>query len=160
TSSSDTISNQWSNEYCENAAVRMVTKTYLGRRTVTPIEIAVAAGDGERGVFVPTVQLGSVMLATTVTKVKNGKTWVPAINASDGRVKLLSRKELGTWISLDDDVEVLEMHGVLGREQLCDWLRELGDSETPLENEDDVQIGLEDEGGRELIRRLLRVYRK
>ncbi|ETM33991.1 hypothetical protein L914_18826, partial [Phytophthora nicotianae] len=142
------------------AATRMVTKTYLGRRTVTPIEIAVAAGDGERGVFIPTVQLGSVMLATTVTKVKNGKAWVPAINASDGRVKLLSRKELGTWIPLDDDVEVLEMHGGLGLEQLSDWLRGLGDSETPLENENEVQIGLEDEGGRELIRRLLRVYRK
>ncbi|ETN04208.1 hypothetical protein PPTG_14918 [Phytophthora nicotianae INRA-310] len=150
-----------SNELKYNEAERAVVIPFrTSGATITPIEIAVAAGDGERGVFVPTVQLGSVMLATTVTKVKNGKTWVPAINASDGRVKLLSRKELGTWISLDDDVEVLEMHGVLGREQLCDWLRKLGDSETPLENEDDVQIGLEDEGGRELIRRLLRVYRK
>ncbi|KAG3054939.1 hypothetical protein PC128_g8900 [Phytophthora cactorum] len=100
------------------------------------------------------------MLAVTVTEARNGKAWVPAINASNGLVKLSSKKGLGTWLPLDDDVEVLEKHGVLEREQLREWLREIGDSETPLDNEDEVRIGIEDEGGRELVRRLLRAYRK
>ncbi|KAG3116130.1 hypothetical protein PI124_g4624 [Phytophthora idaei] len=48
------------------------------------------------------------------------------------------------------------MNGVLHRDQL----REMGDSETPLENEDEVHIGIDDEGGGGLMNRLLRVYRE
>ncbi|KAG3000683.1 hypothetical protein PC120_g20648 [Phytophthora cactorum] len=142
------------------ATVRMTAKTYLGRSTVTPVEISVTTEDGEIGIFLPTVQLGSVILAATVMEARNGKGWAPAINANSGRVKLPSKKELGTWIPLDDDVEIPEMHGIMEREQRREWLREIGDSETPLDNEDEVHIGLGDEGGRELIRRPLRVYRK
>ncbi|KAG3233920.1 hypothetical protein PI124_g21016 [Phytophthora idaei] len=127
------------------STVRMTAKTYLGRSTVTPVEISVTTEDGEKGIFLPTVQLGSVMLAATVMEARNGKGWAPAINASSGRVKLPSKKEQGTWIPLDDDVEILEMHGIMEREQLREWLREIGDSETPLDNEDEVHIGLEDE---------------
>ncbi|KAG2923711.1 hypothetical protein PC116_g19019 [Phytophthora cactorum] len=132
----------------------MAAKAYLECSAVASVEIAKTAENGERGIVLPTVQLGLVMLAVTVTEARNGKAWVPAINASNGLVKLSSKKGLGTWLPLDDDVEVLE------REQLREWLREIGDSETPLDNEDEVRIGIEDEGGRELVRRLLRAYRK
>lgn len=78
------------------AAVRMARKTRLGRSTVTPVEIAVEAKDGERGIFLPTTTLGSVMLSATLTEARNGKAWVPAIYAGRDRMKLPSKKELGS----------------------------------------------------------------
>ncbi|KAG3242938.1 hypothetical protein PI124_g12238 [Phytophthora idaei] len=47
-----------------------------------PVQITVTAEDGERGIFVPNVQSSSVMLAATVTEVRNRKAWVPVINAT------------------------------------------------------------------------------
>lgn len=66
----------------KNAAVCMVKRTQLADSTVTPVEVAVTADDGEQGLFVPTQHVGSVMLAATVTRAKNGKAWVPATNSS------------------------------------------------------------------------------
>ncbi|KAE9301653.1 hypothetical protein PF008_g22691 [Phytophthora fragariae] len=142
------------------AAERMAVKTRLGKSTVTPVQIAVTAKNGERGIFVPTIQLGSVMLATTVTEVQDGKAWVPAINSGRDRVKLPSKKELGTWIPLQEDVEVLEVNGALRREQMVKWLSEMGDADTPLDNEDEMKIGMEDDDSRTLVKRLLRAYRR
>ncbi|KAE9185149.1 hypothetical protein PF002_g26247 [Phytophthora fragariae] len=141
------------------AAVRVARKTHLTSRSVTPIEVAVVAKNGEKGVFVPTTRLGSVMLAATVTEVQDGKVWIPAINGSDGRVKLPSKKNLGTWVPLDEDVTVLEVNGELDHTKLRRWLDVLGDADTPLDDEDDVQIGVEDDGSRQLMIRLLRVFR-
>ncbi|KAE8881140.1 hypothetical protein PF010_g20966 [Phytophthora fragariae] len=140
------------------AAVRVARKMHLTSRSVTPIELAVVAKNGEKGVFVPTTRLGSVMLAATVTEVQNGKVWIPAINGSDGRVKLPSKKILGTWVPLDEDVAVLEVNGELDHTNLRRWLDELGDADTPLDDEDDVQIGVEDDESRQLMIRLLRVF--
>ncbi|OWZ00782.1 hypothetical protein PHMEG_00027955 [Phytophthora megakarya] len=82
----------------------MTKKTYLTSRTVTTIEVAVVAKDGEK-------VLGSVMLATTVTKVKKGTAWIPAVNGSDGHVNLPSKVLLETWVPLDEEVAVLEISG-------------------------------------------------
>ncbi|KAE9118319.1 hypothetical protein PF010_g8269 [Phytophthora fragariae] len=141
------------------AAVRMAATRRLGRSTVTPIEVAVTAEDGEKGIFLPATKLGSVMLAATVTEARNGKTWVPAINAGRDRVKLPSKKELGTWILLDDDVTVLEVNGSMSRERIVEWLADMGDTETPVDNEHEMKIGVEDEDSRSLMKKLLRVYR-
>ncbi|KAG2776353.1 hypothetical protein Pcac1_g13092 [Phytophthora cactorum] len=45
-----------------------------------------------------------------MTDVRNGKAWERAINAGRDRVKLPSKKELGTWIPLDEEMEVLEVN--------------------------------------------------
>ncbi|OWZ02523.1 hypothetical protein PHMEG_00025903 [Phytophthora megakarya] len=84
---------------------------------------------------------GAVMLAAAVTKVKNGKALVPAVNAYGGRVKLPGRKELGVWIPVDADMRVLEMNGDLDQETLLSWMSELGDTATPLEDEKQVNVG-------------------
>ncbi|KAJ8546628.1 hypothetical protein ON010_g11608 [Phytophthora cinnamomi] len=89
------------------AAVRMIHKTELEGRTVTPIAVAVPAPDGGRGVFVPTTYTGAIMMVTAVTTVKDGSAWVPAVNAHDKSTKLPSKKELGTWIPIDNDAAVL-----------------------------------------------------
>ncbi|KAL4172067.1 hypothetical protein KRP22_007241 [Phytophthora ramorum] len=142
------------------AAVRLVKHTRLMRSSVTPMEMAVVAPDGEEGVFVPMGQCGTVMLATTLTTAKEGKALVPAINVHGGRVKLPARKELGTWVPVDAEMQVLAVNGEMERSRLNEWLESLGDSETPLDNEDEVRIGTEEPTARELVLKLLRAYRK
>ncbi|KAG1697434.1 hypothetical protein DVH05_016308 [Phytophthora capsici] len=143
------------------AAVRMARRTQLEGRTVTPVEIAVAAADGEVGVFLPTKQTGAVMLAATVTTVRDGKAWVPDINAQESGVRLPSKRELGTWIPMDREMQVLNMSGGLKSSKVKEWLKSLNEnSEKPLNDEEDVHIGVEDSESRGLILRLLRVYRQ
>ncbi|ETP03772.1 hypothetical protein F441_19316 [Phytophthora nicotianae CJ01A1] len=137
------------------AAVRMTRTTKLGRATAKPIEGAMTAKDGEKGIFLPTNWLGSVMLVATVTEAR-GKAWIPAINASGGHVKLPSKRELGTWVPLDKDVSVLEVSvlevsGAMRSDAVRSWLDELGYTETPLEKEDDVHIGVEGKSDRSLV---------
>ncbi|KAE9295538.1 hypothetical protein PF008_g24238 [Phytophthora fragariae] len=140
------------------AAVRMLRKTELGGRTVTPVAIAVPAEDGERGVFLPTKLTGAVMLAATVTTAKGGYAWVPAVNSYDKPMRLPSKKELGTWVPLDDDTTVMSMDHEASSDELEQWVDGLGDSETPLECEDVIEVG--EPSARALITKLLRVYRK
>ncbi|KAI9994808.1 hypothetical protein PInf_011643 [Phytophthora infestans] len=142
------------------ATVRLVRRTPLTRQTVTPIEVSVTAPDDEKGIFVPTTSYGTVMLATTVTRSRNGKATIFAVNVHGGKVKLPSKAELGTWIPLEENMQVLTMNGELDNKKLGAWLKELGDDETPLDNEDEVRIGSKETGARNLIIRLLRAYRK
>ncbi|KAE9303040.1 hypothetical protein PF008_g22326 [Phytophthora fragariae] len=142
------------------AAVRMTGKAQLAERTVTPVQVSVAAEDGECGIFIPTKQAGAVMLAATVTKEYHGRAWVPAVNTNGTVARLPNKKELGTWIPLDKEMDILAMNGELRIDRLGEWLNEMGDTATPLENEDEVQIGVEDTGSRNLVMKLLRVYRQ
>ncbi|KAG6623015.1 Gag-pol fusion protein [Phytophthora cinnamomi] len=144
------------------AVVRMARKTQLDKFMVAPVEVAVTAKDGENGIFIPTKHTGAVMLAPTVTTVRNGKALVPAINANGEESRLPTKKELGRWIPLDQDVTMLQMNGELRRERVSAWLDELGrdGGGEPLENEQDVNVGVDDEESKQLIIKLLRVYRQ
>ncbi|OWZ19436.1 hypothetical protein PHMEG_0006333 [Phytophthora megakarya] len=57
------------------ATVRLSSATNLQFRTMQPVEVAVAAADGDEGIFLPTVEHGAVLLAAAVTKFKDGKRW-------------------------------------------------------------------------------------
>ncbi|KAG6586877.1 Gag-pol fusion protein [Phytophthora cinnamomi] len=59
----------------------MVRRTELDGGAVTPVEVSVVANDGEIGIFLPTKYTGAVIMAATVTKVKNGRALVPVVNA-------------------------------------------------------------------------------
>ncbi|GMF53437.1 unnamed protein product [Phytophthora fragariaefolia] len=98
------------------------------------------------------------MLAATVTTARNGRAWVPAINSSDKPTKLPNKKELGTWIPVDNDMEIIAMNGELMTERVGQWLDTLGDGETPLDDESDIHVGDEEPSTRVLITMLLRVY--
>ncbi|OWZ09828.1 LOW QUALITY PROTEIN: hypothetical protein PHMEG_00017409 [Phytophthora megakarya] len=141
------------------AAVRRARATNLPRRSVQTVDVAVAAPDGEIGVFVPTVNNGAVMLAPAMTKVKNGRAAIPAIYTYGGRVKLPNKRELGVWAPLKQDIELLEMSGELQPEKVRVWLDELGDVNMPLTDESVLDIGTQDGGSRALILKLLRAYR-
>ncbi|KAG2895269.1 hypothetical protein PC114_g15547 [Phytophthora cactorum] len=52
------------------------------------------------------------------------------------------------------------MSGEMDREKLSAWLKDLGDDETPLDNEVEVRVGIEETSAWTLIIRLLRAYRK
>ncbi|POM68333.1 Hypothetical protein PHPALM_15516 [Phytophthora palmivora] len=142
------------------ATVRLVSHTRLRRRAVQPVEVSVMAPDGEEGVFLPTDNCGPVLLAAAVTTVANGRALIPAINMHGGRVKLPSKMELGTWIPLNADMQTLKVHGELKYERLKAWLEEMSDDQCPLNNEDEVRIGITDPNARELVIKLLRAYRK
>ncbi|KAE9024579.1 hypothetical protein PR001_g12641 [Phytophthora rubi] len=142
------------------APVRMVCRTQLTGHAVTPVEVAVAAEDGERGLFLPTQYTGAVMLAATVTTARNGKAWVPAINTGSTSARLPNKKELGTWVPVNDNMEILSMSGELDASRVGQWIDDLGDSTTPLDDENGVQIGVEEPQARVLVTKLLRVYRK
>ncbi|KAJ8566767.1 hypothetical protein ON010_g6354 [Phytophthora cinnamomi] len=75
------------------AAVRMVRGTEIDACVVTPVEVAVAANDGEVGVFLPTKYTCAVMLAATIRNVKNGKAIVPAVNAKNAQARLPASDE-------------------------------------------------------------------
>ncbi|GMF22498.1 unnamed protein product [Phytophthora fragariaefolia] len=51
------------------------------------------------------------------------------------------------------------MRGDLQPDRIRDWLDELGDSATPLDDEDDIDIGTTEPDERKLMLKLLRAYR-
>ncbi|GMF41779.1 unnamed protein product [Phytophthora fragariaefolia] len=140
--------------------VGMARRTTIDGCAVTPVEVAVAANDGEIGIFLPTKYTGAVMLAATVTKVRNGKAIVPVVNAKNEQARLPMKQELGKWIPIDSSLELLEMRGKLRRERINEWLDGLGGSDVPLDAEQDMNIGTEDDQSRQLVLKLLCAYRK
>ncbi|KAG6614968.1 Gag-pol fusion protein [Phytophthora cinnamomi] len=141
------------------AAVRMVGKTRLQEHAVTPVEVSVAATGGECGLFLPTQYTGVVTLAATVTTARNWRAWVPAINSGELPAKPPNKKQLGTWVSMDSDMSMLAMSGEMEAERVEQWIDELGDSTTPLNDESDAHIGVDEPNARVLVTKLLRVYR-
>lgn len=63
-------------------------------------------------------------------------------------------------MALNDDMEVWEKKGLLQREHIVAWLNEIGGDTEPLYDESAVNIGTTDEGARQLILKLLQVYRR
>ncbi|KAE9265864.1 hypothetical protein PR003_g32322, partial [Phytophthora rubi] len=57
-------------------------------------------------------------------------------------------------------MEVLDLEGELSHERITTWLTEMGDTATPLDNEEEARVGTEDPEGRALVMKLLRVYRQ
>lgn len=58
------------------------------------------------------------------------------MNAKDGQVRLPAKQELGQWIPLDKDVELLQMSGALRRDKINEWLDGLSGSAEPFDDED------------------------
>jgi hypothetical protein len=109
---------------------------------------------------VPTMTCGSVMLAATVTTSRNGKALVPMINVQGSKAKLLSKKELGVWIPREEGMQVLALSEELDRDNLDPWLNELGNTETPLDNEDELRVGEAELDARAIVVLMLRAYRE
>jgi len=100
------------------------------------------------------------MLAATVTTSRNGKALVPMINVQGSKAKLLSKKELGVWIPREEGMQVLALSEELDRDNLDPWLNELGNTETPLDNEDELRVGEAELDARAIVVLMLRAYRE
>ncbi|OWZ09385.1 hypothetical protein PHMEG_00017920 [Phytophthora megakarya] len=89
------------------ARVQLASATKLRRRAVQPIEVLVAARDGEGGIFLPTGDLGFVLTAAAVTKVNGGKAIVHVINVHSGQIWLPRKQEVGVWVPAKGDITML-----------------------------------------------------
>lgn len=139
--------------------VRAASRTKIDTQRVVPIEVAVAAEDGEVGVFLPRNQRGPVMLGATVSVARGGKAVIPLLNVNGSRIKLPSQEELGTWVPIDEHLEILEMDDQLSTERVHEWVERMEGSDEPLQDEVVLDIGVKDPAERGLILRLLRRYR-
>ncbi|OWZ13388.1 hypothetical protein PHMEG_00013300 [Phytophthora megakarya] len=138
------------------AAVRLVNAAKLRRRAVQPVDITVGAPDGEVGVFLPTGDFGSVLTVAAVTTAHDGKALVPVINTHGGR----EQAEIGCLAPVDADITMIKMHDEMINERLHEWMKELDEDETPLDDEEDVNVGTTDPKVRVLVLKWLRAYRK
>lgn len=143
----------------QSAVVRVARASKVRTETITQVDVVVAAGEGEVGVFVPTYTGKVARLAPTVAVARGGKLRVPVLNALGRRVKLPAREELGKWVPVADDLEVLQLGGELAHEKVEAWVKTLAGSDRCLAVPKDITIGTEDESQRALILKLLASYR-
>ncbi|GMF47793.1 unnamed protein product [Phytophthora fragariaefolia] len=139
--------------------VRMVRTAKVTANTYQCVELAVAAREGTTGLFVPAQRVEPhLMLAPTLTTVKDGKVVIPVMNLVGSKAKLPAREALGTWAPTTEDMEVMELAGDLTRDGVMPWLRELRGEKKPLSNEGDLDVGDMSSEGKELLMTLLRHY--
>ncbi|KAE8973026.1 hypothetical protein PF011_g25410 [Phytophthora fragariae] len=114
-------------ESTRTVQVRMVRTAKVTTNTYQRVELAVAAHEGTTGLSVPAQRVEPhLMLAPTLTTVRNGKVMVPVMNLVGSKATLPAREALGTWAPTTDDLEVIELAGDLTRDGVMCWLRELG----------------------------------
>ncbi|KAJ0393019.1 hypothetical protein ATCC90586_008609 [Pythium insidiosum] len=142
------------------AAVRLVRGQKVRTETFATFRVPVAAPEGTVGIFEPTVQQREWLMAPrTVTVVRQGHVTVPVLSVLGKTTKLPARKQLGVWVPLGKDLEVLEERGGLTRDKVERWIARLQEGKsTQLPNEGDLQLEHLDDGDADLVRRVLRAF--
>lgn len=141
------------------ALVRTQRKWCANSQTITHLDVVIPGQDGEIGMFVSAQRSdGDMMILTTVARVRNGAITVPVMLVNGKRRKLPAREQLGTSIPAADEFELLAVDQSLEREQLLEWLKSLGNTDMPIEDEEKVRVGVESEEDQALVRKLLRAY--
>jgi hypothetical protein len=139
--------------------VRLVRAAKVTTNTYRRVELAVAAAEGTTGMFLPDKRAEPhLMLAPTLTTVREGKVVIPVMSLAGSRTKLPARETLGTWSPTTDDIQVIDMAGELSTENVERWLKGLSENVTPLSNETELKIGDLEKDDRELLLMLLRHY--
>ncbi|GMF26528.1 unnamed protein product [Phytophthora fragariaefolia] len=73
--------------------------------------------------------------------------------------ELPARKALGTWIPVEDDMQILSFNGELKRARVAEWVATLRKEDAvPLKNEEQLDIGEMEAADRDLVVTLLRQY--
>ncbi|KAE9083775.1 hypothetical protein PF005_g22550 [Phytophthora fragariae] len=70
-------------------------------------------------------------MAPTVDVVKNGAVRVVALNVEGKREKLPAREALGSWIPIDETMQMLALNGELERERIAAWISTLKQENAP-----------------------------
>ncbi|KAJ0391853.1 hypothetical protein P43SY_010753 [Pythium insidiosum] len=118
-----------------------------------PVETAV----GTVGLFMPAESSSPYLLVPpTVTKVHDGHVTVPVLNVLGKKVKLPARAQLGRWVPLDDEMELLSVDGALERPAVERWIETLQQAtNAPLPGEDELPLDHLPAKDRALLLRLL-----
>ncbi|KAJ0393889.1 hypothetical protein P43SY_007544 [Pythium insidiosum] len=142
------------------AGIRLVRGLKLPTQAHAMLKVPVSAPEGTVGVLEPTPQReGWLMTPRVVTVVRDGQVTVPVLSVLGRATKLPARRQLGKWIPLGAEMEVLEEQGALGRAQVERWVKTLdGGNSAPLPNEDELQLGHLERGEAEMIKRVLRAF--
>ncbi|GMF28491.1 unnamed protein product [Phytophthora fragariaefolia] len=73
--------------------------------------------------------------------------------------KVPARKSLGTWIPVEDEMQILSLNGELERARVAEWVATLRKEDAaPLKNEEQLGIGEMEAADRDLVVALLRQY--
>lgn len=142
------------------ATVRMARTVKLPTNTRSTVQVKIDAEDNTTGIFIPKPSSKMhLLLAPTLSIVKNGLAKVAVLNIAGRREKLPARAALGTWVPTDETTEILLMNGELERERVASWVATLRSENTvPLTNEDSLDLGEMEDADRELVIALLRQY--
>ncbi|KAJ0391766.1 hypothetical protein P43SY_010693 [Pythium insidiosum] len=142
------------------AAVRLVRGRTVQTETFVTLRVPVSAPEGTVGIFEPTAQRqGWLMAPRTVTLVQQGHVTVPVLSVLGKTTKLPARRQLGVWVPLNKNMEVLEERGDLTRGRVKQWIARLREGTSmPLPNESDLQLEHLGKGDAELVRQVLRAF--
>ncbi|KAG3173165.1 hypothetical protein PI126_g955 [Phytophthora idaei] len=94
--------------------MRLVRTAKVVTSTCRRLELAVAPPEGTMGLFMPARRVEPhLLLAPTLTTVRDGKVAVPVMNLVGHATKLPTKESLGTWAPTTDDMQVLDVSGGL-----------------------------------------------
>ncbi|KAG2817383.1 hypothetical protein PC116_g5688 [Phytophthora cactorum] len=94
--------------------MRLVKAVKVVTSTCRRLELAVAPPEDTTGLFMPARRVEPhLLLAPTLTTVRDGKVAVPVMNLVDHATKLPTKESLGTWAPTTDDMQVLDVSGGL-----------------------------------------------
>ncbi|OWY93762.1 hypothetical protein PHMEG_00036719 [Phytophthora megakarya] len=127
----------------KKAVVRQAKTRKLRTNTYNIVKLHVDAEDGTTGIFMPKpISKRHLLLAPTVDIVRNETVRVQVLNVEGRREKLPAREALGTWIPVQEDMELLSVNRELERVRVAAWVSKLKKKDAePLTDEETLDIG-------------------
>ena len=124
------------------------------------LDVAVDGDEGDVGVFVPhAAEWDGAMVVPTVARVRDGRVRVAVLNTAAKRVRLPEGADLGTWLPVTADMELIEMDGGLETDAVMQWLHSVKTGGgAPVPGEDDIKYGDLTPAEEQRFRELLRCY--
>ncbi|KAJ0391696.1 hypothetical protein P43SY_010532 [Pythium insidiosum] len=124
------------------------------------VRLPVEAAAGTVGLFLPAkTSAPHLLVPATVARVHEGHVTVPVLNVLGKKVKLPARTQLGRWVPLDDEMELMSIDGTLERPAVERWLETMRPAtEAPLPGEDELALSHLSEEDRALVLRTLRCF--
>ncbi|KAJ0408428.1 hypothetical protein ATCC90586_008366 [Pythium insidiosum] len=126
----------------KTGAIRLARGYKVATQTQRLLRVPAAAPEGSVGLFLPGDELSPRLLVPpTLVTVRGGQVTVSVLNVLGQKAKLPARTQLGRWVPLDADIQVIEAQGGLQRDAVMCWIDTLnrGDSK-PLSGEDELSL--------------------
>ncbi|KAJ0392460.1 hypothetical protein P43SY_002014 [Pythium insidiosum] len=141
-------------------AIRLARGYKVATQTQRLLRVPAVAPEGSVGLFLPGDELSPRLLVPpTLATVRGGQVTVPVLNVLGQKAKLPARTQLGRWVPLDADVQVVEAQGGLQRDAIMRWIDSLnrGDSK-PLPGENELILDHLSRDEKDMLLRTLRCF--